>query len=51
MEILLHSLRAGGVTFFQFLPPSRVRCSSPVSLPAQITSAFKGEGAMVYTTP
>ena len=51
MAILLQSLSPGGVTSCQLLPPSRVRCSSPVSLPAQISSAFSGEGAMLNTTP
>ena len=51
MAILLQSLESRRGHVLQFLPPSRVRWSSPVSLPAQISSAFSGEGAMLNTTP
>src|ERR1019366_4509583 len=51
MAILLQSPTPLGVTFCHVFPPSKVRWSSPVSLPAHIWAAFRGEGAMLYTTP
>src|ERR1022692_1508356 len=51
IAILLQSPTPFGVTFCHVFPPSRVRWSRPVSLPAHISSAFSGEGAMLYTTP
>src|SRR5579863_964409 len=39
-----------GVTFDQFLPPSRVTCTSPSFVPAQITPACLGDSASAKTT-
>src|SRR5262249_36398231 len=39
------------VTLVQFLPPSRVNCSRPSLVPAQITPASLGDSAMANTTP
>ena len=41
--------RSGGVTFSQFLPPSRVTCTKPSSDPVQITLPSCGDGAIVKT--
>src|SRR5437899_4365263 len=38
------------VTFVQFLPPSRVICTWPSFVPAQITPASFGDSAMAITT-
>src|SRR5512142_3132484 len=51
MAILLQGLKPGGVTFCQLAPASRVRCTRPVSVPAQISFVCSGDGAMLYTTP
>src|SRR4051812_47053723 len=48
---LLQGVSSGGVTFFQFLPPSRVTQSRPSSVPAQIVSMLLKDGASEYTTP
>src|SRR6266852_8566498 len=39
------------VTFVQFLPPSRVICTNPSLVPAQITPASFGDSAIAKTTP
>ena len=39
--------RSGGVTFCQFLPPSRVTCTRPSSEPAQRTLPSTADGASV----
>ena len=44
-DTLLQGVSAGGVTFFQLLPPSVVTWMSPSSLPAQMTLALRGLGA------
>src|SRR5207237_1249349 len=36
------------VTFFQVLPPSRVRFTWPSLLPVQITPSLRGDSAMAY---
>ena len=41
----------GGVTFVQFLPPSRVMYTTPSSEPVQMVSASLREGAMVKIVP
>ena len=41
--------RPPGVTFVQFLPPSRVTCTRPSSDPAQMTLPFTADGASVNT--
>src|SRR5260221_3042241 len=38
------------VTFVQLLPPSRVTCTNPSLVPAQITPACFGDSAMAWTT-
>src|SRR5229473_7497962 len=38
------------VTFVQFLPPSRVICTMPSFVPAQITPASLGDSAIANTT-
>ena len=38
------------VTFVQFLPPSRVSCTWPSFVPAQINPAFSGDSAIANTT-
>src|SRR5579864_8386975 len=50
-EILLHAVTPCGVTSFHVLPPSRVRCINPVSVPAQIRLRSRADGAIVNTTP
>src|SRR5271163_4594211 len=42
---------AAGVTFCQVAPPSRVSCTAPSSVPAQITPSLTGDGAMVISEP
>src|SRR5215813_10582238 len=39
------------VTFVQFLPPSRVICTWPSFVPAQIVPACLGDSAIANTTP
>src|SRR5215470_5800920 len=39
------------VTLVQFLPPSRVRCTRPSFVPAQITPDSFGDSAIDITTP
>src|SRR5499427_10975690 len=39
------------VTLVQLLPPSRVTCTSPSLVPAQITPACFGDSAIANTTP
>src|SRR5262249_6345837 len=39
------------VSVVQVLPPSRVNCSRPSLVPAQITPASLGDSAMANTTP
>src|SRR5215470_18705093 len=39
------------VTLVQFLPPSRVNCSRPSLVPAQMIPASLGDSAMANTTP
>ena len=41
----VHSGSSGGVTFCQVLPPSRERCTSPSSVPAQSTPRSSGDSA------
>ncbi len=43
---LLHGVSDGGVTLCHVLAPSRVIQTYPSSVPAQMTSARKGEGAI-----
>jgi len=45
MLIFVNGPRSGGVTFVHVFPPSRVRCTSPSSLPAQITPCASGDSA------
>ena len=44
-----HSGNCRGVTFCQLFPPSRVRWTSPSSLPAQMRSFCAGDSAMAKT--
>src|ERR1700740_3319649 len=39
------------VTFVQLLPPSRVSCTNPSFVPAQITPASLGDSAIAKTVP
>jgi hypothetical protein len=39
--------RTLATTFFHVLPPSRVTCTLPSSVPTQTTEAFFGDSAMV----
>src|ERR1041385_7824459 len=41
--------RPGGVTVFQFAPPSRVTATTPSSDPVQMTLPSFGDGAIVKT--
>src|SRR5215471_10716665 len=52
-ENVPHSGRLGIflVRLVQVLPPSRVNCSRPSLVPAQITPASLGDSAMANTTP
>src|SRR5437016_14628267 len=45
----LHSPNSFDVTFVQCCPPSRVTCTSPSSVPAQITPFSTGDSAIVNT--
>src|SRR6266508_4760684 len=36
-------------TFVQLLPPSRVTCTLPSSVPAQMTCALRGDSLIAYT--
>ncbi len=45
--IWIHSGMPFGVTFSQFLPPSRVTCTRPSSEPAQITPFVTGDSLKV----
>src|SRR5215813_13410301 len=53
LENVPHSGRLGIflVRLVQVLPPSRVNCSSPSLVPAQITPASFGDSASAKTTP
>src|SRR5690349_7806378 len=51
MLTMLHSVTAGGVTFFQVFPPSFVIWIFPSSVPTQITPSFTGDGARVRIVP
>src|SRR5215470_16364205 len=53
LENVPHSGRLGIflVRLVQFLPPSRVNCSRPSLVPAQITPASLGDSAMAKITP
>src|SRR5258706_11456256 len=53
LDTVPHSGRPGmfAVTLVQFLPPSRVICTRPSLVPAQITPACFGDSAMAKTTP
>src|SRR5215467_13082004 len=53
LENVPHSGRPGIflVRLVQFFPPSRVNCSRPSFVPAQITPASLGDSAMAKTTP
>jgi len=42
---------AAGVTSFQLRPASRVTCTRPSSVPAQISSLSRGDSAMAKITP
>ena len=45
IALMRHSASPLGVTFFQVAPPSRVRWTSPSSLPVQITPRSWGDSA------
>src|SRR5438445_554616 len=45
MLIFVKAPSPGGVTFCQVAPPSRVTCTSPSSLPAQINPFTNGDSA------
>src|SRR5690348_11067862 len=47
----LRSFNPEGETFCQLAPPSRVICTRPLVVPAQITFAESGEGESVLIAP
>src|SRR5262249_27872713 len=51
MLTMLHSVTAGGVTFFHVLPPSFVTWMFPSWVPTQITPSFSADGAIVRMVP
>ena len=46
MALIRHSASPRGVTFFHVAPPSRVTCTTPSSLPVQITPFSCGDSAI-----
>ena len=51
MALMRHSASPRGVTFFHVAPPSRVTCTSPSSLPVQMTPFSCGDSAMYASVP
>src|SRR6185437_1079296 len=47
----VQGLRPAGVTLLQCAPPSRVTCTLPSEVPAQIMAALSGEGASAVMVP
>src|ERR1043166_4769606 len=50
IALIRHSARPFGVTFFQVAPPSRVRDTTPSSLPVQMTPFSWGDSITYATT-
>lgn len=50
MILIIPSGRSLGVTFVQVLPPSRVRCTKPSSVPTHSRPFWSGDSAKLKMT-